>query len=379
MVEEAEALFTKTFGGKHEVMGKAPGRINLLGEHTDYQLGFCLPIAIPLYTYCCIRKKPSGDDINEIVSTSEEDIASFNISENAKQGWAKHIAAIAAEYKVDFAFQASFSTEIPLGAGLSSSAAFEVSFAIALEQLIDHRSKGWDARSRALLCVQACNGAFVGIPCGILDQFSSSCCEQDHLLFLDCLKKEGTSVRWPDETECVFLITNTMVKHSHATGEYSTRVHECQQAAKELGVSSLRMASIGSDDINLITRELTARARHVIGENARCLLAKQCIATRSDWNEFGRLMNQSHASLRDDFKVSCPELDFLVQLAQQQQGVLGSRMTGGGFGGCLITLCVNAAAATALANTLEQAYWNEFHIKCTNFQFARPAQGATVV
>lgn len=369
------SLFAGAFGGEPEVAARAPGRVNLLGEHTDYELGYCLPIAIPQSTVCCLRRSRTGT--NQLVSSSFPGarLVEFGLGGSPKEEWGKHIAAIAIEYGVGFCFQASFTTELALGSGLSSSAALEVSFATALEQLIDGDGD-WDPTRRALLCVRACNGPIVNIPCGILDQMSSALGQAGCAMFLDCALQQVEQIPWPSSsTGAVVLVTNTMVKHSHATGEYRTRVAECKQACRELGVASLREATKVPP---LSTAQITARARHVVGENARCLRAKQCLQRGAlDWTiEFGALMNQSHASLASDYEVSCPELDFVVGEAQRFPGVCGSRMTGGGFGGCTVTLCQDSQTASALAEHLSQAYSSRFGLECEHFEIPGPACGA---
>ncbi|KAH9254559.1 galactokinase [Batrachochytrium salamandrivorans] len=374
-------LFANAFGGEPEVVARAPGRVNLLGEHTDYELGYCLPIAIPQYTFCCLRRSPTST--NQLVSSSfpEAPLVEFGLWGSPKEGWGKHIAAIAIEYRVEFCFQASFTTELALGSGLSSSAALEVAFATALEQLIDS-ARDWDPTHRALLCVRACNGPIVDIPCGILDQMSSALGQAGCAMFLDCALKQVEQIPWPSSTgaKAVVLVTNTMVKHSHATGEYRTRVTECKQACRELGVVSLREV-IGKPIPELSTKQITARARHVVGENLRCLQAKQCLQRHAgDWTiEFGALMNQSHTSLANDYEVSCPELDFVVEEAQRFPGVYGSRMTGGGFGGCTVTLCQDSQTANALAEHLSQVYFRRFQLNCEHFKIPGPASGAQVL
>ena len=316
---------------------RAPGRVNLIGEHTDYTEGFVLPIALDLTCYVTRSKNASGE--LRVVSENngqERRWPSSALPVVQPMGdWSDYIVGVAKElfragYPVEPANLRVHST-IPMGAGLSSSAAIEVATALAL---LDGRA------IPALDLIQLCRRAenrFVGTPCGVLDQYVGVTAEAGGALEIDCRTLESQVVRLPEDLAIVTV--NSMVRHELGQSAYRTRVAECAEARDKLGVRSLRDARM--EQVAELEGVLQQRARHVVGENGRVkafLQAESAVA-------MGALFYESHASLRDDFAVSCVELDALVEMARGIEGVYGARMTGGGFGGCTVNLMAPEAVA----------------------------------
>ena len=316
---------------------RAPGRVNLIGEHTDYTEGFVLPIALDLTCYVTRSKNASGE--LRVVSENngqERRWPSSALPVVQPMGdWSDYIVGVAKElfragYPVEPANLRVHST-IPLGAGLSSSAAIEVATALAL---LDGRA------IPALDLIQVCRRAenrFVGTPCGVMDQYVCVKAEAGAALEIDCRTLESQAVRLPEDLAIVTV--NSMVRHELGQSAYRTRVAECAEARDKLGVRSLRDARMEQvEELDGVRRQ---RARHVVSENGRVkafLKAESAAA-------MGALFYESHASLRDDFAVSCVELDALVEMARGIDGVYGARMTGGGFGGCTVNLMAPGAVA----------------------------------
>ena len=316
---------------------RAPGRVNLIGEHTDYTEGFVLPIALDLTCYVTRSKNASGE--LRVVSENngqERRWPSSALPVVQPMGdWSDYIVGVAKElfragYPVEPANLRVHST-IPLGAGLSSSAAIEVATALAL---LDGRA------IPALDLIQVCQRAenrFVGTPCGVMDQYVCVKAEAGAALEIDCRTLESQAVRLPEDLAIVTV--NSMVRHELGQSAYRTRVAECAEARDKLGVRSLRDARM--EQVEELDGVLRQRARHVVSENGRVkafLKAESAAA-------MGALFYESHASLRDDFAVSCVELDALVEMARGIDGVYGARMTGGGFGGCTVNLMAPGAVA----------------------------------
>ena len=316
---------------------RAPGRVNLIGEHTDYTEGFVLPIALDLTCYVTRSKNASGE--LRVVSENngqERRWPSSALPVVQPMGdWSDYIVGVAKElfragYPVEPANLRVHST-IPMGAGLSSSAAIEVATALAL---LDGRA------IPALDLIQLCRRAenrFVGTPCGVMDQYVCVKAEAGTALEIDCRTLESQVVRLPEDLAIVTV--NSMVRHELGQSAYRARVAECAEARDKLGVRSLRDARM--EQVAELEGVLQQRARHVVGENGRVkafLQAESAVA-------MGALFYESHASLRDDFAVSCVELDALVEMARGIEGVYGARMTGGGFGGCTVNLMAPEAVA----------------------------------
>lgn len=351
-------LFQRRFGAEPLVF-RAPGRVNLIGEHTDYNDGFVLPAALDLSTYAAVT--PRSDRLIRVHSVNLNSDFSFHLDEshNRVGGWSDYICGVAVEleksgYSLCGADIMVFST-LPMGSGLSASAALEVAVGYAL---LSVSGEEIDLLDLAKICQRAENN-FVGMRCGIMDQFISCHGVEGAALLLDCRSLEHRTVSIDPSVRIV--ICNTMVHHQLASSEFNQRRRECEEAVALLssaieGVTALR--DVGVEQLQEHAARLPAtllkRARHVVTENARALAAVAALEAR-DFAEFGRLMNASHESLRNDYNVSCAELDLMAEFARAVPGVFGARMTGGGFGGCVVAL-VEAPAAAHFADTVGPAY-----------------------
>lgn len=385
LARKAAATFETRFGRPARFVVAAPGRVNIIGEHTDYNDGFVLPMAIDRYTVI------AGDVGHDNRSIRAANIFSATVDDQLPiclageysaplPTWAKYIRGVfdaAAEHGlVPPPFDAVIDSTVPLGGGLSSSAALEVATATLLEELA---AQTIDPKLKALLCQQAEHQG-PGVPCGIMDQFSSVLCQQGHLMLLDCRSQEAKMVPLADSGVTV-LIINTNVKHELTGGEYAERRQQCEEAAKALGVASLRDVTLDilESQVTKLDDIHYRRARHVVSEIDRTTRAAQAIAV-GDWSEVGPLMYGSHDSLRDDYEVSCAELDTLVDAARglgPTAGVIGARMTGGGFGGSAVAL-VRAAEAQHIAEAICATYVKATGIEATSF-VTPPAQGTHVI
>ena len=379
-----EAVFQDLFGRPPCLAAAAPGRVNLIGEHVDYCDGFVLPMAIERETLIVAAPRPvvAGEPVARVHSTAFDETVELPLvpggGPNAKTpGWSRYVAGVIAGFLDRGAtippFDAVVDSTVPLGGGLSSSASLEVATATLLAALAGHSIAAMDL---ALLCQRA-EHEFAGVPCGVMDQCAIALAKQDHLLLLDCRSLDAVQVPFarPDLT---VLVTNSNVRHALGDGAYAARRADCERAAAILGVSSLREATLVQ--VEASRGELRdrgfRRARHVVTEIARTQAAAAAIK-HGRWDDMGELMAESHASLRDDFEVSCPELDLLVELAAGERGVIGTRMTGGGFGGCTVTL-VEAVLAEAVMAAVARGYQLETGRDATMFT-TRPAAGVRLV
>ena len=342
---EIEGEFLRLYGKEPRIF-RAPGRINLIGEHTDYNEGFVMPVAIDFQV--CVAISGRDDRKLRIRSTNFPDIVEIDLQTcvQPRHHWSDYVAGVAVALE-----QAGHSlkgadllihSDIPIGSGLSSSAAVEVAAGFAL---LENSGIPTQKLELAKLCRRAEN-EFVGARVGIMDQFISCFGRKDMALLLDCRSLDYQLLPLP---ACVRLvICNTMVKHNLAVGEYNRRREECEEAvrflSRRLAIRTLRDLSVGELEqyATELPPTLYRRARHVIRENARVQSAFSQLQ-RGDFIAFGRLMGESHRSLRDDFEVSCPELDLMVELAERHPGVFGARMTGAGFGGCTVNLVASEA------------------------------------
>ncbi len=376
--------FTKAYGRPPRWVAAAPGRVNVIGEHTDYNDGFVFPMAIDRYTVIAAAPATGGSKLVQLRSTVNGSPASIDLGRPlrpAKKGsWYNYplgvLAGFVARGLNPGGFDAFIHSTVPLGGGLSSSAALEVSTATLLEAIL---GKKLDPVEKALLCQKA-EHEYAGMPCGIMDQFISVMGRKDHILLLDCRSRQTDLVPMTDPS-VELLITNTNVKHELTGGEYAKRRAQCEEAARLLGVPSLRDADPGQLERARGKMDLVVyrRARHVISEIERTTHAAEGVRA-SNWPTLGQLMYASHASLRDDYEVSCPELDALVDIALSigpNGGMHGCRMTGGGFGGCTVAL-VQASQVAAISNRIAAEYEQRTGIKPTLF-VSRPAAGATVL
>jgi galactokinase len=374
--------FTKIYGRPPRWIVAAPGRVNVIGEHTDYNDGFVLPMAIERYAVMAADKSAGGKiQIRDVVEGVEP--AVIDLSAPVKPGspkWGNYSRGVVAgmlERGINpGGLDVLLHSTVPLGGGLSSSAALEVCTATLFEAAT---GKKMDPVEKALLCQKA-EHEFANVPCGIMDQFISVMGRQNNLLLLDCRSRETKLVPM-NEASVQLLIANTNVKHELGSGEYARRRAQCEAAAKILGVASLRdaMADALESAKGKMDDVVYRRARHVIGEIERTVHAAEGVR-ESNWPTVGQLMYASHASLRDDYEVSCKELDAIVEIAETigvKGGIYGCRMTGGGFGGCTVAL-VKTENVDAITKQIAADYKKKTKIEATIF-VSRPAAGATVV
>ncbi|XP_043289246.1 galactokinase-like [Venturia canescens] len=372
---KALQTFAREFGENATLCACAPGRVNLIGEHTDYNEGFVLPMALPMVTV--IAGKPNDHKKCTIISVSgaiatskaEFDVSSREAVKPGEPKWANYVKGCIANFHcLPSGFDAVVVSTVPVGAGLSSSAALEVATYTFLEALTGNSST--DPHEKALVCQKA-EHEFAGVPCGIMDQFISAMGQQGHALLLDC--RDLSTVQIPMEIgNNVVLITNSNAPHKLSSSAYCERRDACYEAAKKLGKKSLREATM--NDVAVLKAQnaseiMIKRARHVISEIERTQLAAAALQA-SDFTKFGALMNQSHDSLRDDYEVSSKELDALVSTAREVDGVLGSRLTGAGFGGCTVTLLREDSVDVVIQRIKEKYPGNP------SFYIAKPANGA---
>jgi galactokinase len=337
--------FTRLFGVLPTVEAEAFGRVNLIGEHTDYNDGFVLPTSIPQSTAVALAGRP--DDTARVWSaelSAGDALESFRLgAETPGRGWLDYVQgvvqALARAGHRPGGFELAMRSAVPLGSGLSSSAALEVAVMRGLRQLF---GLGVDDVTMARLGQRAEND-FVGAPVGIMDQMASSLAQPGTALFIDIRTLAYEQVHLPAQTELVVI--NSGVAHNHAAGDYRTRRAECERAASLLGVTALRDVGVAElDRVMALPEPVSRRARHIVTENQRVLDAVAA-ARRGDAVELGRLFSASHASQRDDFEVSVPEVDLLVELADAESAVYGARLTGGGFGGSIVGLVQEGEAA----------------------------------
>jgi galactokinase len=341
-------LHLKRFGDE-PVTFAAPGRVNLIGEHTDYADGFVMPAAIDFATLATVSRR--DDNTVQIFSANFDEQVTHSLDtlpSEASHHWSDYplgVVSVLREASVQVpAFSLTLHGDVPLGAGLSSSASIEVASMAAILSLT---GTAIPLPQIARLCQRAENH-YVGASTGIMDQFIACCGAQDHALLLDCRTLEYRLAPIPSDLSLV--IANTMVKHSHAGGEYNIRRSEVEEGTALLrnhrpGIKLLRDATV--EDLakwgNEMRPEVLKRCRHIITENTRTVAAADALEA-GDLKALGRLMYEAHASYRDDFEASCPEADALVELATKEPGCIGARLTGGGFGGCTVNLVENEHA-----------------------------------
>jgi galactokinase len=383
--ESTAAQFAKIYGRSPRWIAAAPGRVNVIGEHTDYNDGFVLPMAIERYTVIAadpsagvaprVQLRSTAANGGPVVIDLTKPLRPF-----AGGAWANYPAGVLAGFVArgisPGGFDALIQSTVPLGGGLSSSAALEVATATLLEAMT---GRTLDPVEKALLCQQA-EHQYAGVPCGIMDQFISVMGRKDQLLLLDCRSRRTELVPMSDPSVAL-LVTNTNVKHELGSGQYAGRRAQCGAAAKALGVSSLRDATtVMLEQAKSRMEEVVfRRARHVIGEIGRTTQAAREIRA-SNWTGAGELMYASHYSLRDDYEVSCAELDAVVEIARgigAKGGVYGCRMTGGGFGGCTVAL-VKTDAVDSITKKIAGDYRRKTGIEAALF-VSRPAAGATIL
>ena len=363
-----KALFAELYGG-HPTIYRAPGRVNLIGEHTDYNDGFVMPAALNLHTYVAVG--PRADRLLRVYSENLDEACDLDLDSirPGKSGhWSDYVRGVAgvletSGYKLRGA-DLAIASEVPLGSGLSSSAALEVSTAWALV-----RNSEIDVDRNALpqMCQRA-EHLYPETKCGIMDQFISCHGRAGHALMLDCRSLDFQLLPVPSQVR--LMVCDTMVKHEHASGGYNTRRRECEeglQALKQVLPEIHALRDVSVDELEQYRGRLSPviykRVRHVVTENERVKMAASALQS-ADMAKLGALMADSHRSLRDDYEVSTPELDLMVELARDQKGVYGARMTGGGFGGCTINL-VHSDRAEEVQQRLVQLYEAKTGLKPT--------------
>lgn len=340
----------------------APGRVNVIGEHVDYNGGWVLPAAIERYMVMAVRARP--DNIVRVADGNFAGEIEFSLDETEPESardWSRYIRGVLAGlrnagYPI-CGFDAYMDSTIPVGGGLSSSAAFEAVTGLAVLALTGEKM---DRFELAKLC-QTAEHVYAGVPCGIMDQAAVLNCREGHLLFLDCESETFQQAPF-DAPEWRLMIINSGVAHELADGEYGKRRAACHKAAGILGVANLRQIAVADMVAALSTdgldEEMIRCVRHNVTENDRTHRTVQALA-EGKINLAGKLLNLSHASLRDDYRVSCEELDFIAETGQRLEGVAGCRMTGGGFGGSCIAL-VHKDAAASVAGSITNAFQARF-------------------
>jgi galactokinase len=352
--------FLAVYGTSPSGLFRAPGRVNLIGEHTDYNDGFVMPVAIDFSCYSAIRSR--SDRTLSVYSQQFQENIEFNLDRlvgPSKKHWSDYVRGVAAVLRDEgYPLKGAdllIDGQVPIGSGLSSSASIEVSSALALTSL---GGITVPLGTLARLCQRAEN-EYTGARCGIMDQFVSCFGRQDQALLLDCRSLEMTYLALPPNVRLV--ICNTMVRHELAAGEYNERRASCERSIEAIrkflpNIRALRDLTL--EDLekygSLLSEIDFRRCRHVITENARVIDAKEALG-HVDLARFGRLMYQSHNSLNHDYEVSCRELNLMVSLARNLPGVYGARMTGGGFGGCTINL-VEREAVTEFQTSVAHEY-----------------------
>ena len=353
--ERAVSAYRDAFGGVPELVVAAPGRVNLIGEHTDYNDGFVLPVAIDRQVIIAAsRCSDERVDLRSLDMGGSSAFTLHDIGLDPTAPWSNYERGVAkilvGEGLGLGGMNAVITGDVPIGAGLSSSAAVEVATAYTFNELYD---LGLDRVKLALLAQRAEN-EFVGMRCGIMDQYISALGRANHALMIDCRTLDYQLVPVPEGVS--IIVCDTKVRRGLVDSEYNARRQECEAGAGILGVTALRDVTAEEFEARAsalpeITRK---RCRHVVYENQRVLDSVKALR-QGDLSAFGELMFASHASLRDDYEVSCEQLDVMVEVAREVEGVYGARMTGAGFGGCTVNL-VGSASADAFAARVAPAY-----------------------
>jgi galactokinase len=345
MTVRSGLTFADLYGRSPSAHGEAPGRVNLIGEHTDYNGGFVLPAAIPRRT--TVDLAPREDRLVRVWSAQfpDADPVEYRLGEERRRGdWVDYVQGLTwvlASDGLRVGFDARLASTVPLGSGLSSSAALEIALGRALRAALDLRLDDVTLAVRG----RRVETDFVGAPIGIMDQMACSLADTTSALFLDTRSLMYSRVPLPPAS--ALIVIDSGVTHSHAGGEYTVRRAECGRAAALLDVTELRDVAVDDlDRVNALPEPFNRRARHVVTENARVLDTVRALEA-CDLSAAGRLFLESHTSMRDDFQISIPQIDALVEIARKVDGVYGVRLTGGGFGGSVVALADRAKAAEA--------------------------------
>lgn len=380
LILATRSVFQKHFTSEPQLMIQAPGRVNLIGEHTDYNDGFVLPCAI---NYCTVIASEKRDDhkisVVAVDYQNQSDVFSLKepIVKHPVYGWANYVRGVIKhmqKYYPKFGgMNLVISGNVPLGAGLSSSASLEVSLATTIKTLYD---LPLETSKLALICQEAEN-QFVGCNCGIMDQFISAMGRKDHALLIDCRNLSTQSISLPKNIAIVII--NSNVKHGLVDSEYNDRRKQCEKAAQILGVSKLRDATLEQLEAakNKMDHLIYKRAHHVITENDRTLAAAKYLAN-NDLVAMGHLMAQSHASMRDDFEITVDPINKLVDIVKEVIGEHGGvRMTGGGFGGCVVTL-IPEQLVEPVQKSVAEKYEAQTGLK-ESFYICTASDGASII
>ncbi len=379
--------FRRRFGKEPDFIARAPGRVNLLGEHVDYNDGFVLPAAIDKVTFLAFSRAGLrhstvlAADLEEEISFTPESIADKkSLGGTPLPSWGLYPAGVMWSLNLKSfltpPMEAVFASEVPRGAGLSSSASVEMAFAVAWQRLGD-----WTIPPMELAKLgQRAENQYVGVNCGIMDQFASACGVKDHLLHLDCRSLDWDPVKLPPDV--VLVIADTSVRRNLAGSAYNDRRRACETAVHIFQgvfpeITALRDVSqaMFAEYADMLPAGVRNRARHVVGEIARTRLAVQLLKA-GDITQFGQLMDQCHLSLRDLYEVSSPELDAMVEIARSLPGCYGARLTGAGFGGCTVNLVAQGEAA-AFAQHLARKYERRTGLH-PDIYVCQAADGATI-
>jgi galactokinase len=372
--ERAQQAFAERFGTEPEGVWAAPGRVNVIGEHTDYNDGFVLPVALPHTTRAAVGRRTDG---RVALASLQGDgavveLALADLAPGRPDGWAGYPAGVVDGLRdlLPGGVSVLVDTDVPVGAGLSSSAALTCSVALALSDLVAPHL----TRADLVELARRSENDFVGAPTGILDQSASLLCEAGHALFLDT--RSRTTEQVPLDLAAAgleLLVVDTGTSHTHADGGYGDRRRECEEAAARLGVPALRdipdVAALAALDDDVLRR----RARHIVTENARVLEIVRVLRGAADPRSIGPVLSEGHASLRDDFEISTPELDACVDAALAA-GAHGARMVGGGFGGSAVVL-VDRDRAGAVAQAVQKRFAKEGYAAPRTFDVV-PSAGA---
>lgn len=381
IVQQLVKSFREKFT-KDPLLSQAPGRVNIIGEHTDYNNGFVLPAAIDKAIYVAVSKR--DDEQIQLISLDFQDNFETTVQpfHPVEKQWVNYILGVAAQmqkagHEMD-GFNMMIAGDVPLGAGLSSSAAVECSVAVALNDLFQFGIE----RKTLTFMAQKAEHEFAGVQCGIMDQFASMYGKKDHVIKLDCrsLDYQYEPLRLGDYK---IVLLNTNVKHSLASSEYNTRRQECAYGVELLQKNGMNVSSLRDADLQIldnyvkpVDEVIYRRCKYVVEENQRLLAT--CRALESgDLQRAGQLMYASHEGLKNEYEVSCPELDFLVNAVKENPSVAGARMMGGGFGGCTINL-VKADAMDSLIQNLSRTYRDTMNLDLTAY-VAETADGAGLV
>jgi galactokinase len=375
LLSQLQPAFKAQFGGKPRWLASAPGRVNLIGDHTDYNQGFVLPMAIERHVAVLLRPRQDKRVVLRALNYAETEQFDINNLSHGK-GWTEYANSVLwslTQAGLDLeGFDGIVASDLPIGSGLSSSAAFELALARAC-----YAAAGADWKpSRAAQLMQKAENDWVGVASGIMDPLISAIAEPGRAALIDCRDLHVRQVAIPRSASVVVM--NTMKRRGLVDSAYNERRSQCEQAAKALGVGSLRDVSLAELEAKKTQMDelVFKRARHVLSENNRVLDFGSKLEA-NDLADAGERMNASHASLRDDYEVSCAELDAIVAAAQAQAGCFGARMTGAGFGGCAVAL-VQRGTEAEFESVVMQAYQSEFNVR-PEMIISAPAAGAQLV